>query len=151
MPPNRSGLLAKRLAVAALMAACALSLGCGKSTTETPREKAQKSATKAYADTSIVLPDGFPKDVPIMKNATLKASLGGGDRMVVQLNTISSISEAASFYNAELKKAGWTVDSAPGTGDVVINAKKGRTVCAVTIARDAKGTLIRIAVSPAPS
>jgi hypothetical protein len=86
-----------------------------------------------------------------MKNATLRASLGGGDRMVVQLNTISSIREAADFYNAELKKEGWTVENAPGMGDVVINAKKGRTLCNVTIARDSKGTLIRLAISPVRS
>ena len=153
MPPILPGSVAKRLAAAALIALVALSFGCGKS--ETSRDATSRSTakpgTRAYADTSIALPDGFPKDVPIMKNATLKASLGGGDRMVVQLNTISSIREVTDFYNAELKKEGWTVESAPGTGDVVISAKKGRTQCSVTITSDKKGTLIRLAISPVRS
>lgn len=143
----------QRLAAAALMVLVASSFGCGKS--ETSRDAAAKSAAKSTAkstaDTSIALPDGFPRDVPILKNATLKAAVAQGDRMVVQLNTVSSIREATDFYNTELKKEGWTVENASGTGDVVIAAKKGHTLCNVTIARDAKGTLIRLAISPARS
>ena len=151
MPQNLQGPVVKRLAVAALMALVALSFGCEKG--EKPRDTAAKSAAKSAADRSIVLPAEFPRDVPILEKATLKAAVSNGDRMVVQLYTVSSIKEAIDFYNAALKREGWTIESAPpATGDMfVISAKKGRTLCGVTIARDGKGTLIRLAISPAPS
>jgi len=132
------------------MALVALSLGCEKS--ETSRVTAAKPAAKSSADRSIALPDEFPRDVPIIKNATLKGTVAQGERMIVQLYTISSIKEAMDYYNAELKKEGWTVENAPSSGDMfLISAKKGRTLCDVTIARDGKGTLIRLAISPARS
>jgi hypothetical protein len=147
---NLPGPVMKRLAVAALMALVASSFGCGK---EKPRDTAAKSAAKSAADRSIALPAEFPRDVPILENATLKAAVSNGDRMVVQLYTVSSIKEAIDFYNAALKREGWTIESAPPTtGDMfVISAKKGQTRCAVTIAKDGKGTLIRLAISPARS
>jgi hypothetical protein len=149
MPPNLPGSVG--LAVAAMMALVALSFGCGKS--ETARDTAAKSAAKSAAERGVVLPAEFPRDVPILENATLKAAVSNGDRMVVQLYTGSSIKNAIDFYNAALKREGWTIESAPQTtGDMfVISAKKGHTLCGVTIARDGKGTLIRLAISPAPS
>ena len=155
MPPSLPGSVAKRLAVATLMALVALSLGCGKS--ETARGAAGKSAAKPAAkpgaDTSIALPDEFPRDVPIFRNAALKAAVSQGDHMIVQLYTMSSIKEAIDYYNGALKSEGWTIETAPpSTGDMfVISAKKGSKLCSVTIARDGKGTLIRLAVSPARS
>ena len=149
MPRNLPGSVVKRLAAATLMALAALSFGCGKS--EEPRDKAAKSTAKSGAATSIALPDGFPKDVPILENATLKAAVSHAGRSVVQLYTTSSIKQATDFYDAALKREGWTIDaSPPSTGDMfVIAAKKGNKRCNVTIAKDGKGTLIRLAISPA--
>ena len=128
----------------------AFSFGCGK--TEKPPEKAAKATAAATGDKSFGLPDEFPKDVPILKNATLKATVSTGDRMIVQLHTTSSIREAENFYLAALKKEGWTVAEPSTSGDMtIVSAKKGNTLCSVTIASEGKGTLIRLAISPARS
>jgi hypothetical protein len=128
----------------------AFSFGCGK--TERAPEKAAKATAGATGEKGVGLPDEFPKDVPILKNATLKATVSQGDRMIVQLHTTSSIAEAENFYLTTLKKEGWTVTEPSYTGDMtIVSAKKGNTLCGVTIAKEGKGTLIRLAISPARS
>jgi hypothetical protein len=143
-------LFVKRCAAIALIVLVAFSLGCGKS--ERAPEKAVRATTGTTGDKSVALPDAFPKDVPILKNATLKATVSKGDRMVVQLHTTSSIREAENFYLTALKKEGWTVAEPSNSGDTtIVSAKKGNTLCSVTIASEGKGTLIRLAISPARS
>src|SRR5215831_1459141 len=83
--PPRSVL--ERLAVAALLLA-ALSFGCGKP--ERGPDKPAKASPGVAVDRSVGLPDEFPKDVPILKNATLNATILQGDRMIVQLHTTAS-------------------------------------------------------------
>jgi hypothetical protein len=147
-PPESSRSLVSRRAAVALMVLVAFSLGCGKS------ERAPESVAKAPADGSagrrFDLPVEFPKDVPILKNATLKVAMSQGNRMVVHLYTTSSVSDAAKFYDAELKSHGWQVESVSNAAEMsTISAIKGETRCGVTIEREGKGTLIRLAVSPA--
>jgi hypothetical protein len=140
----------KAHAAIALMVLIAFSFGCGKS--ETAPEKTAKASAGPTGDRSIGLPEEFPKDVPILKNATLKATVSQGDRMMVQLHTTSSIREAENFYRTALKKEGWAVEDPSNSGDMtIVSAKKGNTSCSVTIASDAKGTLIRLAISPVRS
>ena len=150
-PPETSGSLVSRRAAVALMVLIAFSLGCGKS------EKAPETVAKTPADgggdkRASSLPDEFPKDVPILKNATLKLAMSQGDRMLVHLYTTSSVSDAAKFYDAELKKQGWQIESISNAAEMSsVSARKGDTRCGVTIAREGKGTLIRLAVSPVRS
>ena len=134
----------------ALIVLVAFSIGCGKS--ERAPEKVAKTSPAVTGDKGIGLPDEFPKDVPILKNATLKATVSQGDRMIVQLHTTSSIREAENFYLTTLRKEGWTVAEPSNSGDMtVVSAKKGNTLCSVTISGEGKGTLIRLAISPARS
>jgi len=140
----------ERSVAIALIVLVAFSFGCGKS--ERAPEKAAKASAGPSGDKSFGLPDEFPKDVPILKNATLKATISQGDRMVVQLHTTSSIREAENFYLTTLKKEGWTVAEPSNSGDMtIVSAKKGNTLCSVTIAREGKGTLIRLLISPVRS
>jgi len=134
-----------------MAATLAVTSGCGK--VETSRERATKSAVPSTADASgiksIALPVEFPRDVPILRNATLKAAISQGDRIVVHLVTPASLGDAAKFYDAELKSQGWKIESATNSGDMfVVSAKKDRTLCGVTITREGKGTLVRLSVSP---
>jgi hypothetical protein len=132
------------------MVLVAFSLGCGKS--ERAPETVAKMPVDGSGDKRFALPAEFPKDVPILKNATLKVSMAQGDRMVVHLYTTSSVSDAAKFYAAELKNHGWQIESASNAAEMsTISARKGETRCGVTIEREGKGTLIRLAVSPASS
>ena len=128
------------------MVLVAFSLGCGKS--ERARETVAKAPAGGGSDKGFDLPVELPKDVPILRNATLKVAMSQGDRMVVHLYTTSSVSDAAKFYDAELKKQGWQIESASNAAEMSsVSARKGATRCGVTIEREGKGTLIRIAVS----
>ena len=145
--PNLSS---KKLVAIALVVLVAFSFGCGK--VERAPEKAAKATAAPTGEKSFALPDEFPKDVPILKNATLEATVSTGDRMIVQLHTTSSIREAENYYLIALKKEGWTVAEPSNSGDMtIVSAKKGNTLCSVTIASEVKGTLIRLAISPARS
>jgi len=148
--PILRALFVKRCAAIALIVVVAFAFGCGK--TERTPEKTAKTAAGPTGDKSLGLPDAFPKDVPILKGATLKATVSQGDRMIVQLHTTSSIREAENFYVAAFKKEGWTIAEPSNSGDMtIVSAKKGNMLCSVTIASEGKGTLIRLAISPARS
>jgi len=128
------------------MVLVAFSLGCGKS------ERTPQTVGKAPADgggeRGSSLPDDFPKDVPILTNATVKVAMSQGDRMLVHLYTTTSVSDAAKFYDAELKKQGWQIESTSKAAEMSsVSARKGNTRCGVTIAREGKGTVVRLAVS----
>lgn len=132
------------------MVLVAFSLGCGKS--ERPPQSVAKAPADGGSDKGSSLPDDFPKDVPILRNATVKVAMSQGDRILVHLYTTTSVSDAAKFYDAELKSQGWQIEStSKGAEMSSVSARKGNTRCGVTIAREGKGTLVRLAVSPVNS
>ena len=95
-----------------MMVLAAFSFGCGKS------EKTSKTgerATAANADKSVALPADFPRDVPILRDATVKIVMSQGERTVVHLYTSAPTADAAKFYDAELKRLGWKVESTTTT------------------------------------
>ena len=140
----------KSRAVIALIAFVAVSFGCGK--VETTHGTAPRNTAIPPAEKSGALPDDFPADVPVLKNATVKVAMSQGGRMVVHLSTSTSVSDAAKFYNSEFKRGGWNVENTSTTGDLYsATAKKGATLCGVTISKEGKLTLVRLAVSPAGS
>jgi hypothetical protein len=135
----------KRQAVVALMVLVALSFGCGKSETThgtrgvTPKDAGEKSAE---------LPADFPRDVPILQGATVKVVMSQGKRTVVHLYTSNSIADAAKFYNTEFRAQGWRIETAENTREMsVVSAKKGKILCGVTVSKEGKRTLVRLAVS----
>jgi hypothetical protein len=136
------------------MVLLAVMSGCGK--VEKGSERGARSTAPGTVDAAgikgIALPVEFPRDVPILRNATLKAAISQGDRIVVHLTTSTSVADAAKFYDAELKSQGWKIESATSGADLfVASARKDRTMCGVTITREGKGALVRLSVSPARS
>jgi hypothetical protein len=131
----------------ALLVLLALLSGCGKM--EKGSRPAEKPADRATSgEAAAALPADFPKDVPVLKGAMLKLAISQPDKTIVHLQTTSSIADAAKYYDAELKNQGWRIESETRSGDMyTVSARKGKTVCGVTITREAKGTLIRMAVS----
>ena len=132
-----------------MMVLAAFSFGCGKS------EKTSKTgerATAANADKSVALPADFPRDVPILRDATVKIVMSQGERTVVHLYTSAPPADAAKFYDVELKRLGWKVESTTNTGEMfVVSAKKGKTVCGVTVTKEGRRTLVRMAISQSGS
>jgi hypothetical protein len=139
-------------AALALILLVALSFGCGKSeTTSNAKKPAQAGRSSDVQEKGWDLPADFPKDVPIIEGATLKVAMSQGGRMIVHLYTPASIADAAKFYRGAFKARGWTIESEENTGEMfVVSAKKDRTLCGVTVSREGKRTLVRLAVSQTP-
>jgi len=141
----------RRQLLVVLLVLVALLSGCGKM--EKGSRPAEKPADKATSgEAAAALPADFPKDVPVLRGAILKLAISQGDKTVVHLQATSSIADAAKYYEAELKNQGWKIEGTSRSGDMyTVSARKGKTLCGVTITKEAKGTLIRMAVSHEPS
>ena len=141
---TRSTRLVLTLSAAALAAAA-----CGrKSETVTMSADSGKIAVAA-SDSGMALPADFPKDVPVMKGAVVKAVMGSpaqGNLMVFMASP-APVAEVSAFYEQELKAQGWSTESRTGTseGGISTHKKAGRDLM-LTLAKDAKGTNIQIAL-----
>jgi hypothetical protein len=139
-------LRSNRCAAVALLLLVAALAGCGES--DHARRAADKAATGNAAGGSAALPADFPRDVPILAGATVKLALSQSGRSIVHLYATASPADAAKFYAAELKRQGWTIESTTGGGEMfVVSAKKGRSACGVTVSKEGKRTLVRLAVT----
>jgi hypothetical protein len=133
-----------------MMMLAAFSFGCDRS--ERTSKTGERATVTNAADKSVALPADFPKDMPILRDATVKVAISQGERMIVHLYTSASIADAAKFYDAELKGQGWKIESTTHAGEMLVfSAKKGKTVCGVTVTKEGKRTLVRIAISQAGS
>ena len=142
---------AEKFVAVALALCVAVSSGCGKSDRVSPA--AGGSLDPKHAGARIVdLPAEFPRDVPILKGATVKVAMSQGNRMVVHLYTSSQVAEAAKFYNEALQGQGWKIESSTIASDMsTLSARKGTSTCGVTVSKEGRGTLVRLAVSEAGS
>ncbi len=132
------------------MVLAAFSSGCGK--IETTSRTGERATATNPAEKSVALPPDFPRDVPILRDATVKLVMSQGERTIVHLYTSASVADAAKFYDAELKSQGWKIEGTTNTGEMfVVSAKKGKAVCGVTVTREGKRTLVRMAISEAGS
>jgi len=141
----------KAVATVALLTLILNSFGCGDS--DRPHRTAKDKATslerqKDAGAKSAELPADFPKDVPILKNATVKVVMSQGNRTIVHLYTTSTVADAAKFYNEAFRGQGWQIeDTTKGNDMSVLSARKGTSLCGVTMSKQGTGTLIRLAVS----
>lgn len=153
--------------VIAMTVLCAFAFGCGKSektykTAEGEVKVKEKSGevtyeattkdggkfTMAANDKGVALPDNFPKDVPILKGATVKVAMTQGKQMVVHLHVSGSVADAAKYYTDELKGQGWEIETTMNMGDSsMVSAKKDKRQCAVVAAKQSDGTLVQLSVS----
>jgi hypothetical protein len=133
------------------LALVAISFGCGDSDRphRAAKDKTPYAANpKDAGDKSAELPANFPKDVPILKNATIKVVMSQGSRTTVHLYTTSSVADAVKFYNDAFKAQGWQIeDQTKGNEMSSLSAKKGTSLCGVTMSKQGSGTLIRLALS----
>lgn len=143
----------ERSSAIALALCVAVSFGCGKSERAGPTaEGALETPAKSKGARIVDLPADFPRDVPVIKGATVKVAMSQGNRMVVHLYTSSPVAEAAKFYDEALKGQGWQIESSTIASDMsTLSARKGRSLCGVTVSREGRGTLVRLAVSEAGS
>ncbi|MBI5394994.1 MAG: hypothetical protein HZA91_06810 [Verrucomicrobia bacterium] len=153
--------------VIALTVLFAFAFGCGKSektykTAEGEVKVKHKSGevtyeattkegkfTMAAGDKGVALPADFPKDVPILKGATVKMAMTHGKQFHVQLQAPGAITDATKFYEEGLKGQGWEIETTMNMGDsTMLSAKKGGRQCAIVAAKDTGGTIVTLTVTP---
>jgi len=140
----------KRLALAVLLLSVAMAFGCDKTGRTSRTAGGEVNPAAASKGVRIAdLPADFPKDVPVLKGATVKVAMSQGKRMVVHLYTSSSVADATRFYNDALRASGWQIESNSSASDMsTLSAKKGRSLCGVTVTKEGGGTLVRLSISP---
>lgn len=75
-----------------------------------------------------VIPEGFPKDVPIYPGANIGSSISGpGLGVFVTFDTDDPVDAILAHYRSELAKGGWSVVDTAG-GDGLDATKEQRTV-----------------------
>lgn len=105
------------------------------------------------------LPEGFPEDVPVYKDADIKMSNSitsdGKTMYSVTLETSDDVDTAGAWCKDALPKEGWNVEgdmssTANGQSSTIISAKKGSMVLNVTVVGpdDDSKTMISLTVSP---
>ncbi|MSU47146.1 MAG: hypothetical protein EXS42_08520 [Lacunisphaera sp.] len=61
------------------------------------------------SEKGVALPPGFPKDVPLFKDALVIAAATIGSTFQVQTTFKAPMAEAIKFYAEKLKSEGWIV------------------------------------------
>jgi hypothetical protein len=143
-----------------------LGCGCGRKETYRTKEGEVKIDQKAgqttleantkdgkvklsAGESGVALPEGFPKDVPIYKGATVQMAMAQGKQMVVHLQVAASPAEGVKYYQDGLKGNGWEIEATMNMGEMaMVHAKKAQRKCMVTVHKQEKGTLVQIAVEP---
>lgn len=134
-------------AVIALAAVLAAAAGCGKKSETVTMKTSDGKVDIAVNESGVALPADFPKDVPLLKEAVVKAVMGTSDRgnLVVMLSAAKPFAEVAAFYQQSLKEQGWSTESSMNTGEGAMSTHKkaGRDLM-LTVAKDGKDTNIQI-------
>lgn len=153
--------------VAALSILLVAAAGCGKrDTVETSNGKVQVSesggttkievsgkdgkAVMATSETRVAIPDTFPKDVPIPKDAVPKLTMTQGKSEILHLIVPQSVADATKEYQEKLKAEGWGIETTMNVGDgSIIQAKKDDRICSVMVAKndDGGGAAIQLTIS----
>ena len=152
--------VAIRLTVVALVVC-----GCGKSSSYKTKdgevtvdkksgEVTFESKTKdgnvkiSASETGVALPEGFPKDVPVYKDATVQMASTQGKTMMVHLSVSAPVAEALKYYQDQLKDQSWEINSTMNMGEgSMITAKKGDRQCSAVILKQDKGTMVQLSVT----
>lgn len=79
------------------------------------------------------VPDGFPKDVPVI-DGEIEATWESGDGMFISLKTKMSMDDAADWYEKELTSEGWKQETTYSTADSRLYvAKKGERMVQIAV------------------
>jgi len=102
------------------------------------------------------LPDGFPKDFPLYPNAQIAGNISGTENKAgkgywVIMTSTDDAAKVTAFYDAELPKAGWTIDNTMDIGSSATRTvTKGSMTGTVIMGAEEKekGTSIVITIAP---
>jgi len=105
----------------------------------TPQSRAQVAAAPTAAEPPKI-PDDFPKEVPVFKDAAVSGvqSLANNAHNVI-FSTSAPIDEVYQFYQDQMSKSGWKITQQfSRAGHAFATFQKGDMVANVTVLADAK-------------
>lgn len=136
-------------AAIALAAAVLAAAACGKKSETVTMKTSDGKVNIAVNESGVALPADFPKDVPVMKDAVVKAVMGTSEQgnLVVIMSAAAPVAEVVSYYQQSLKAQGWNTESSMnmGEGAMLTLKKEGRSLM-LTVSKDGKDTNIQLAL-----
>jgi hypothetical protein len=156
--------IGKCASIGLLLAALAMSAGCGRSRTYTDSEGQKTTVTQKGQDTeitfkgkdgqeahfgggaSVPLPDGFPKDVAVYPKSTVfTTAKDKGGTMSVILKTADPAQQVMKFYEEKLKENGWETENTMNLGGTMMLqvSKEGRKL-SMTANKDSEQTMVTL-------
>ena len=114
--------------------------------------KNEKSEGRAEVGENLKMPDNFPRDVPVYKNAKVIATnTNKADKtelIIVTLETDDSLKDVGEFYEKELAKNGFDIENRFDTDkSIALSTKKGDMSVVVAITRNNDKTILGINVT----
>ena len=103
----------------------------------------------ATNEKGMALPEGFPKDVPIIPDAKVVAAMSTPELMTVNLQSPAPMAEGMKFYQEKLKAEGWNIEGVMDMEGVhMVNARKGAREFHVIFGQQGKLTTAQIMATP---
>lgn len=107
--------------------------------------KTEDGELNIKAGTSAKLPEHFPSDVFIYKNAEIKMSMEMPQGNTVSFQTKESKDQVIDNYKKKMKAKGWSQAMAMDMGEAAsLTFKKGKRITQVTIAKEDESTIITL-------
>jgi hypothetical protein len=100
----------------------------------------------AASEKGVPLPDGFPKDVPLFKDALVTMANTMGEMLQVKTTFKAPLEEGMKFYEEKMKTEGWEVSVMKMEGANMVTGKKGQRQCSVMFSTEDKVTVAVIMV-----
>ncbi len=141
--------MSKKLLALMILGALVLA-GCNQNASEKKGSieyKNDKSEGSAEVGENVKLPDDFPEDVPVYKNAKIKGTniskMDNGELMVITMQTDDNLQDIGKFYKDELVKNGFGIENEFETDkSVTLTSRKGSTTVVVSaITQNGKTTI----------
>ncbi len=99
------------------------------------------------SEKGVPLPENFPHDVPLFKDALVTVATTLGDMLQVKTTFKAPLEDGMRFYEVQLKSEGWAVSVMKMEGANMVTGNKGQRQCSVMFSTEDKVT---VAVIMAP-
>ena len=94
------------------------------------------------------IPEDFPKDVLVVKNAKILAAIKVPDGFSLSMESKDSVEKLMDQYTAEMKAQGWTTETTMNMGEQMVTSfAKDKRKAAVMIAKGGEGSQLTITVT----
>ena len=107
-----------------------------------------KDGESTYAGgDDVALPDGFPRDIPIVKGARIVQAIGTPDGSSVILLTGAERKSVLDYYKSELASGGWTVENSMQTPqNDILSLKKDNRALSLMVGDSRDETVVSLSV-----